>query len=84
MDENAVDSIKPSKVTTTGRTERRPDERRPKSSQPRKPKKEYTFEEDTKITAQAAVNIVLSTRLGVDPMLFVAALLEGFVRRVQT
>jgi hypothetical protein len=43
-------------------------------SQPRKQKKEYTFEEDTMITAQAAVNIVLSTKEGVDPVPFIAAL----------
>jgi hypothetical protein len=36
------------------------------------------------ITAQAAVNIVLSTRKDVDPVPFVAALLEGYARRVQT
>ncbi len=53
-------------------------------SQPRKAKKEYTLDEDTKITAQAAVNIVLSTKPGVDPMPFVAALLEGYARRMQT
>jgi hypothetical protein len=53
-------------------------------SQPRKPKKEYTLQEDTMITAQAAVNIVRSTRPDVDPVPFVAALLEGYTRRVQT
>lgn len=53
-------------------------------SQPQKRKKQYTFEEDTMITAQAAVNIVLSTRKDVDPVPFVAALLEGYARRVQT
>lgn len=53
-------------------------------SQPQKQKKEYTFEEDTRITAQAAVNIVLSTRKDVDPVPFIAALLEGYARRVQT
>jgi len=47
-------------------------------------KKEYTLEEDTMITAQSAVNIVLSTRADVDPVPFVAALLEGYARRVQT
>jgi hypothetical protein len=46
--------------------------------------KEYTFEEDTMITAQAAVSIVLSTRKDVDPVPFVAALLEGYARRAQT
>ena len=46
--------------------------------------KEYTLEEDTMITAQTAVNIVLSTKEGVDPVPFVAALLEGYARRVQT
>ena len=53
-------------------------------SQPQKQKKEYTFAEDTLITAQAAVNIVLSTRKDVDPVPFIAALLEGYARRVQT
>jgi hypothetical protein len=53
-------------------------------SKPPKQKKEYTFEEDTMITAQAAVNIVLSTRKDVDPVPCVAALLEGYARRVQT
>jgi len=53
-------------------------------SQPQERKKEYTFEEDTMITAQAAVNIVLSTREDVDPVPFVAALLEGYARRAQT
>jgi len=53
-------------------------------SQPQKRKKEYSFEEDTRITAQAAVNIVLSTREGVNPVPFVAALLEGYARRAQT
>ncbi len=53
-------------------------------SQPQKRKKEYTFEEDTMITAQAAVNVVLSTREDVDPVPFVAALLEGYARRAQT
>ncbi len=50
-------------------------------SQPRKQKKEYTFEEDTMITAQAAINIVLSTKEGVDPVPFIAALLESYARR---
>jgi len=68
----------------TEQSYRRPDERRPKLSQPRNRQKEYTFEEDTMITAQAAVNIVLSTRKGVDPVPFVAALLEGYARRAQT
>jgi hypothetical protein len=53
-------------------------------SQPKRQKKEYTLEEDTLITAQSAVNIVLSTKEGVDPVPFVAALLEGYARRVQT
>ena len=53
-------------------------------SQPKKQKKEYTFEEDTMITAQAAVSLVLSTRKDVDPVPFVAALLEGYARRTQT
>jgi hypothetical protein len=53
-------------------------------SQPQKQQKEYTLEEDTMITAQAAVNIVLSTREDVDPVPFVAALLEGYAKRVQT
>jgi len=53
-------------------------------SQPQKQKKEYTFEEDTMFTAQAAVNIVLSTREDVDPVSFVAVLLEGYARRAQT
>jgi hypothetical protein len=51
---------------------------------PMSQEKEYTLEEDISITAQSAVNIVLSTREGVDPVPFVAALLEGFARRVQT
>jgi hypothetical protein len=41
--------------------------------EPREQKKEYTFEEDTMITAQAAANIVLSTKEGVDPVPFIAA-----------
>jgi hypothetical protein len=53
-------------------------------SQPKVQKKEYTFEEDTMITAHSAVNIVISTKEGVDPVPFVAALLEGYARRAQT
>ena len=44
----------------------------------------YSEEEDTTITAQAVVNIVRSTQQGVDPVPFVAALLEGFAERVRT
>ena len=53
-------------------------------SQPRKPKKEYTLQEDTMITARALVNIVLSTREDLDPIIFVAPLLEAYAQRVQT
>lgn len=49
-----------------------------------KQKTAYTLEEDTLITAQSAVNIVRSTRQGVDPVPFVAALLEGYAQRVRT
>jgi hypothetical protein len=51
---------------------------------PSKRKQEYTFAEDTKIAAQTVVNIVLTTREDVDPVPFIAALLEGYARRVQT
>jgi len=43
-------------------------------SQPEMRKKEETFEEDTMITAQAAVNIVLSIREDVNPVPDVPAL----------
>lgn len=50
----------------------------------RRRKKQYTFAEDTHIVAQTMVNVVISTREGVDPVPFIEALLEGYAERVRT
>jgi hypothetical protein len=54
-----------------------------RESSRRRGKQRYTFAEDTQIVAQTIINVVLSTREDVDPVPFVAALLEGYAHRVR-
>jgi hypothetical protein len=48
----------------------------------RKQRKQYTFEEDTSIVAQAVINIVDTSII--DPHPLIIALLEGYAQRVRT
>jgi len=48
----------------------------------RKPRKEYTFEEDTAIVARTIINIVDTSTIDSHPL--IVALLEGYAQRVRT
>lgn len=49
---------------------------------PRKPRKQYTFEENTAIVARTIINIVDTSTI--DPHPLIVALLENYAHRVRT